>query len=119
VLIDGAHNPDGAHALAAFLRDSVGAPVPIVLGIMRDKAIADVLAALAPAASRFVFTAVASARAAAPAELAELAAHLAPTVPRDIATSPRDALAQASTHGTPIVVAGSLVLAGEILTVIA
>jgi dihydrofolate synthase/folylpolyglutamate synthase len=119
VLIDGAHNADGARALAAFLRETVATPVPMVVGIMRDKALAEILTALAPVASRFVFTKAATARAASPHELADLASRLAPNVPHTIAASPLDALTLASGHGSPIVVAGSLLLAGEILIVLA
>jgi dihydrofolate synthase/folylpolyglutamate synthase len=119
VLIDGAHNADGARALTAFLRETVATPVPMVVGIMRDKALAEILTALAPVASRFVFTKAATARAASPHELADLASRLAPNVPHTIAASPLDALTLASGHGSPIVVAGSLLLAGEILIVLA
>lgn len=119
VLVDGAHNPDGARVLAAFLRDTVAQPVPIVVGIMHDKAIADVLLALAPVASMFVCTAPASARAATPDDLAAVAALVAPQVPRVTAATPLEALTHASRHGAPIVVAGSLFLAGDILALVA
>lgn len=119
VLVDGAHNPDGARALAAFIRDTVASPVPIVLGIMRDKAIAEVLLALAPVASMFVCTAPSTPRAAAPGELAEMASRVTPEVPHVTAATPFDALVHASRHGSPVVVAGSLFLAGDILAVVA
>lgn len=119
VLVDGAHNPDGARALAAFIRDTLQAPVPLVVGIMRDKAIDEVLRALAPVASVFVCTAPSTPRAASPAELAEAASRVAPLVPNVTAATPQDALLQASRHGSPVVVAGSLFLAGDILALVA
>jgi len=119
ILIDGAHNIDGARALAAFLGEQVRTPVPIVFGIMRDKAIAEILAELSPVASLFVCTASASARAIAPPDLATIAADIAPQVPRLTAETARDALALASQQNGPIVVAGSLFLAGEILAAVA
>lgn len=119
VLVDGAHNPDGARALAAFLSETVRTPVPIVIGIMRDKAIAEVLRALAPSASVFVCTASAGPRAATPQHLADEAARVAPAVPRLIAATPLDALVEGARHGDPVVVAGSLFLAGEVLAVLA
>ncbi len=119
VLVDGAHNADGARALAAFLRETVRTPVPIVIGIMRDKAIAEVIAALAPSASVLVCTACAATRAATPQQLADEAVRVAPGVPRVIAPTPLEALVEAARHGEPIVVAGSLLLAGEVLPMLA
>ena len=37
VLIDGAHNPAGARALASYLRETYGRRLPMVVGVMRDK----------------------------------------------------------------------------------
>jgi dihydrofolate synthase/folylpolyglutamate synthase len=119
VLVDGAHNPDGARALAAFVRDILAARVPMVVGIMRDKAIAEVLQALAPVASAFVCTAPSTARAATSTELAEIASRVVPDIPCVAATTPLEALTLASQHGSPIVVAGSLFLAADILAVVA
>ena len=114
VVIDGAHNPAGARALASYLSETYGRRVPMVVGIMRDKKIDEMIAALAPVASSFVFTAASSGRAAAPAELAAVARRVAPGVPYSESMSPIDALDAAAAHGDPIVVAGSLYLAGEV-----
>jgi dihydrofolate synthase/folylpolyglutamate synthase len=119
VLVDGAHNPDGARALAGFLRETMPAPVPIVFGMMRDKAIADVLQTLAPVASVFVCTAPVSPRAASAADLVTLAASVTPAVPAVAAASAREALIEASGYGSTIVVAGSLFLAGDVLPLLA
>jgi dihydrofolate synthase/folylpolyglutamate synthase len=113
VLIDGAHNPAGARSLAAYLRETYARPIPIVLGVMRDKQIDEMIAALAPAASHFVFTS-ASDRAAPPDELLAVAAGVAPAVPATSRARPSDALTHAMTLGNPVIVAGSLYLAGEI-----
>jgi dihydrofolate synthase/folylpolyglutamate synthase len=114
VVIDGAHNPAGARALASYLSETYGRRVPIVVGIMRDKKIDQMIGALAPVASYFVFTAASSGRAASPAELAAVARRVAPAVPYSESVSPIDALDAATAHGDPIVVAGSLYLAGEV-----
>ena len=114
VLIDGAHNPAGARALASYVAEAYGRRLPMVVGAMRDKKIGALLAALAPAASHFVFTAAASPRAARPDELAAAAAREAAHVPAATALRPMDALARAAAAGSPVVVAGSLYLAGEI-----
>jgi len=119
VLVDGAHNPDGARALAAFVAETLSAPVPIVVGLMKDKAIGDVLRHLAPVASLFVCTAPSTVRAASPQELAEVATRVAPGVPRVTAVNPADALMRAALAGSPIVVAGSLFLAADVLAQVA
>lgn len=114
LLLDGAHNPAGARALAAYLREAYGRPLPIVVGIMRDKKVEELIGALAPAASHFVFTAPAIGRAATPEELLTAATRVAPDVPAITRAQPSEALTHAMSLGDPVVVAGSLYLAGEI-----
>jgi dihydrofolate synthase/folylpolyglutamate synthase len=114
VLIDGAHNPAGARALTSYVLEVFERPLPFVIGAMRDKEIDTMLTELRPVASHFVCTAAQSSRAATPNELAAAAARVAPSTPVTIAASATDALAVASALGSPIVVAGSLYLAGEI-----
>lgn len=114
VLIDGAHNPAGARALAEYLSEAYGHPLPIIVAAMSDKDISGILNALARSASTFVCTRAGSARAAAPAAIAHTAGASAPDVPVLIAETPADALALAAPLGDPIIVAGSLYLAGEI-----
>jgi dihydrofolate synthase/folylpolyglutamate synthase len=114
VLLDGAHNPAGARALAAFLAESYGRPLPLVVAAMRDKNLTELVRALLPAASHVIFTAPATARAATPGELLAVATTLGTRVPYEAIDSPMDALARATTLGEPAVVAGSLYLAGEI-----
>ncbi|HEX5071433.1 MAG TPA: folylpolyglutamate synthase/dihydrofolate synthase family protein [Vicinamibacterales bacterium] len=114
VLIDGAHNPAGARALAAYLRDIASHPVPFVIGVMRDKHVAGMLRALAPVASTFICTAAQSPRALTPAELLAQAREVAPAVPARAVASLDEALEIAGRAGEPIVVAGSLYLAGEV-----
>ncbi len=129
VLLDGAHNPAGAAALAAaveelrpILREGSGrrpAAVTLVLGIMGDKDVAGVLGALAAAPSlarsRVVATQVDDPRALpAPALAArwrEAAGPIAGSI--EVAADPRAAVARAvATAPGPVVVAGSLYLVG-------
>jgi dihydrofolate synthase/folylpolyglutamate synthase len=116
VVLDGAHNPGGAAALAASLaRYFPGAPLTLVLGIARDKDRAGILKMLGPLASRLVLTAAAHTRAAPPAELA---AALPPTdapvalVP-DVGAALRHALDDPAAD--VVCVAGSLFVVGEAL----
>lgn len=110
VLLDGAHNPAGAAALARALSD-LGLQRPtVVFGAMRGKDVRGVLAALAALEPRFVFTRVADPGAMDPADLAAAWAPIgggARTAP-----DPRAALALAA--GDPVVVAGSLYLVGAV-----
>ena len=118
VLLDGAHNPAGARALAAYAQEVFATRVPCVVGVMRDKHVADILAALAPIASCFICTAANSPRAAAPADLAREAALVSPGTPIDTASSPLEALTRATGRGAPVIVAGSLYLVGEIRAIL-
>ncbi|HUF05827.1 MAG TPA: Mur ligase family protein [Candidatus Binatia bacterium] len=111
VLLDGAHNPSGAAALARALAD-LGLHRPtIVFGAMRGKRVHAVLRALAPLEPRFVFTRVSDPNARDPAELARAWRAVAGQSARTAAT-PDEALAAAK--GDPVVVAGSLYLVGAV-----
>ncbi len=111
VVLDGAHNPAAARALAAAVSELTGSAAVLVFGSSADKDVAGVLEALAPVARRVVVThAVRSPRASAPAELA---GKLPGAV---VAEDPAGALRQAldlSLPGETVLVAGSLFLVGE------
>ncbi len=117
VLIDGAHNPQAAAVLAAYLMKALDlySRVILVMGIMADKDREGIMRPLLPLASEVIFTAPAYGRAASPEELAAEARSLgafpktAPTV--------SDALAMAeelAIHGDLIVVTGSFYTIGEV-----
>ena len=114
VLIDGAHNPAGAHALCAYLEEAYGRRLPIVIGVMRDKNIRRMLEELTPSAACLICTAPRSPRAAPAHELAAIARDVAPSIEVLEATPAAAALSLAIARDTPVVVAGSLYLAGEI-----
>ncbi len=113
---DGAHNPDGARALAAWCRAVPLAPATLVLALSRDKDPAAFLAALAPAlpVPRVIATRSRSERARDPAELAAIARAAgfeAETAP-DVASACRRALERA-TAAAPALLTGSLFAVGE------
>jgi dihydrofolate synthase/folylpolyglutamate synthase len=114
VLIDGAHNAAGATALAAFLRETWSQSLPIVLGVLRDKDVPAVVSPLAAVASRIICTAAPSPRAMTPEDLAAVVRTHARGIDVDVCADPRDAIALAAAYGSPVVVAGSLYLAGEV-----
>jgi dihydrofolate synthase/folylpolyglutamate synthase len=116
VLLDGAHNPAGARALARALDELGVRGFPLVFGAMRGKRVGAMLRALAPLAPRPVFTRVEDPAALEPAALLR-AWHRAAKGGRQ-AASPAAALAQAAElradPAQPVVVAGSLYLVGAI-----
>lgn len=119
-IVDGAHNPAGARALAASLEAYFPEQrVTFVIGTSEDKDKAGILAALLPLAGRVIFAAADHPRAAAAEALAALARGLpaAQGIPVETAPSPAEALqmAFAGPGTTTVCVAGSLFLIGEIL----
>jgi len=115
LVLDGAHNPAGARALAASLATYFGdAPTTFVIGVLRDKDAAGILAPLLGRARRLVLTASANPRAASPADLRAL---VPPSLPVSVAPSVAEALAVAEGEtSTPILcVAGSLSVVGDAL----
>jgi dihydrofolate synthase / folylpolyglutamate synthase len=116
VVLDGAHNPAGARALAASLDEWFdGAAMTLIFGALRDKDAAGMLAPLVARARRVILTASSSPRAAAPDELR---AHVpAGTGSVETVATPAEALARAEcAPRTPILcVAGSLSLIGDVL----
>jgi dihydrofolate synthase/folylpolyglutamate synthase len=117
LLVDGAHNPAGAEALAAHL-DAAGLAgrVDLVFGALGDKSVEGMFAPLAARSNRVVLVAPSSPRAIPPEALA---ARLgAPGLPR--AASLEEALEAlaGNVEDPPILVAGSLVLAGEALALV-
>jgi len=120
ILLDGAHNPAGARALARALVELGVARFPLVFGAMRGKRVTAVLRALAPLEPLPVFTAVADPHAQQPGQLLRTWRRVVPDARRAAAgttvASPVDAVMAATAlggHG-PVVVAGSLYLVGAV-----
>ena len=119
LVLDGAHNPAGARALALSLREVFGdQPVTLVLGLSQDKDARAILSALVPGAARVILTRASNPRAADPAVLVASLPPEAGVV--ETAPSPSEALQMAMrAPQTPIVcVAGSLFLIGDVLTLL-
>jgi len=115
LLLDAAHNPDGAAALARFLA-RLGRRHLLLFGALADKDAAGMLAALAPAAEAVFLTRPGSPRALDPVRLdARAAGARESVVALDPAAALEAAAAEARRRGVDLVVAcGSIVLAGEI-----
>ena len=113
-LLDAAHNPDGAAALAAFLRRD-GTRRPLVFAAMRDKDAGGMLEALAPVIGALVVTRPSHPRAADPSDLAAVARRVAPGLSVTEAANVPDALAAAWSLAPRIVVAGSIFLIAGVM----
>jgi dihydrofolate synthase/folylpolyglutamate synthase len=109
IILDGAHNPAGARALAAYIdRFYAHRQVSLIYGAMRDKAIDEISGILFPRAQQVIVTAPQQARALSPEALRDIGAH------PDIRTAPtlRDALALVE-DADVVFVTGSLFLVAE------
>jgi dihydrofolate synthase / folylpolyglutamate synthase len=112
LLLDAAHNPAGARALASYLLRERPEGVTLVFGAMKDKAVAGMLRALAPVARSIVCTTAPNPRAMTAAELAALARSL----DLDAVAVDDPAAAVDRAFGSPhsVVVAGSIFLVGAV-----
>ena len=119
VLVDAAHNPHGVRALVGALRDSFDFDEwGVVLGVLSDKDAAGIVAEFAPVAAHVFATAPDSERAEDADAIADLAeAHdLRVSVHRDLADAAEAARTwAAASDRRAVVIAGSVVLAGEAL----
>lgn len=119
VLVDAAHNPHGARALATALRESFDFDEwGVVLGVLADKDVGGIVEGFAPVATHVFATSPASDRAEDAERLADLAEGrgLPVTVHGDLAQAAEAARAwAAAADRRAVVIAGSVVLAGEAL----
>ena len=113
VLLDAAHNPEGARALAAYLTRWHPERLPLVIGVMRDKNVADIAHTLLPVVSSVIATAAPTPRA---IPAADLARHLEAAGAHHVhaEADPLRAIDRAFEAATTICVAGSIFLAGAV-----
>ncbi|MDP6630051.1 MAG: folylpolyglutamate synthase/dihydrofolate synthase family protein [Kiritimatiellia bacterium] len=118
LLVDGAHNPDAAHALARALRRLMkGQPVGLVLGMCADKQIRATLQELAVLKPKVWTVPLTHSRGMAQDELQHLAvsAGLDAVASADLGVALTEAQEWARRNEGCVCVAGSLFLAGEVL----
>jgi dihydrofolate synthase/folylpolyglutamate synthase len=113
VLLDAAHNPEGARALASYLTRWHPERPPLVIGVMRDKNVADIAHTLLPVVSSVIATAAPTPRA---IPAVDLARHLRAAGAEDVRAEPDPlrAIEQAFEFADTICVAGSIFLAGAV-----
>jgi dihydrofolate synthase/folylpolyglutamate synthase len=112
ILLDAAHNPAGARALASHLQEIGWSHATLLFGAMRDKDVPHMLEALSPFCEAIVCTTAHSRRALSASELAAFAGSLGRTV--EASADPAAALGRALDMGRPIVAAGSIFLIGPL-----
>ncbi|MDX2375501.1 bifunctional folylpolyglutamate synthase/dihydrofolate synthase [Microbacterium sp. LRZ72] len=117
VLVDAAHNPHGARALAEALGSAFAFDEwALVLGVLGDKDAAGIVQQIAPIASEIFVTSPDSDRADDPEHLADLieATGARASVHRDLEDAVESARAwAAASDSRAVIVTGSVVLAGE------
>lgn len=115
VLLDSAHNPAGAAALAAYLAEVHQTRLPIVFAAMHDKNAEAMLVALRSRASAFVITAPLTSRATPAEQLAAVAQRVAPAIPAYVVPGALAALSRAWQLAPTICATGSIFLVGDVL----
>lgn len=115
LIIDGAHNPDGAETLASYLEEFGLKPVA-VCGMMQDKNCAEVLKKVAPHCQKiFTVTVQSNPRSIPAKQLAELAApYTEVAAVADYSAALQQAAAVQQKIGEPLLIFGSLYLASDI-----
>ena len=115
VILDGAHNPQAAKALAANAEEFLPQKRTLLCGMMADKDCESVMAELAPHFEHVITVPVQNPRAAVPEELAEIAKKYCKDVTAK--ENAKEALAEVLENikeDEALVVAGSLYLASEL-----
>lgn len=113
VIVDGAHNPQCAEALAETLTEYLsGSRLIILIGVLADKAYPQMLSFLIPFAARFICVAPDSPRALPAEKLAEFLA--AAGAYATAADSIQGGVAEAVDTGEPVLACGSLYMAGRV-----
>ena len=119
VLLDAAHNAEGAEALASYLRRWHPERPPLVMGVMRDKDVTAILHALLPAVSSVVATQAPGPRAMPAQELSRRIVAVRDEMGLDMPNAtakedPEEAIADALGEAPTICIAGSIFLAGAV-----
>jgi dihydrofolate synthase/folylpolyglutamate synthase len=115
VLLDGAHNVEGVTALVSYIQEIIRRPVVLVFAAMKDKDLRAMTRILFRVASTIVLTRVPYKRSAAPEDLLGAAPPFKGRVLLEPDTRSAVRLAMAESRGcTPVVIAGSLFLIGEV-----
>jgi dihydrofolate synthase/folylpolyglutamate synthase len=112
IILDGAHNPAAARALAAYIaRFYAATRLRLIFGIMRDKAAAEIAGILFPHAWQVIVTAPRQSRALAPESLRTVADHANLQIAPNLEEALR--LIEDASQDDVIFITGSLFLVAE------
>jgi dihydrofolate synthase / folylpolyglutamate synthase len=115
-ILDGAHNVSATKRLVQTWREQFGAERPVIIfGGLADKDLAAMAAILGEIALHFFLAPINSPRAAAPFEVQEMLPEGASFT---LCSSMEDALERAKVWPAPVLITGSLFLAGEALAIL-
>ena len=114
LLLDAAHNTDGARALASYLGQGYPDRPVLVFGVMRDKDVDGIIGALLPAVSSVIATAAPTPRALPADELATRIKAFAPTFHVATEPDPISAVDRALREADTVCVAGSIFVIGAV-----
>jgi dihydrofolate synthase/folylpolyglutamate synthase len=115
-VIDGAHNPAAAQVLARTWKEIFGDQrATLILAVLSDKDIQGIIETLAPITKEIFLPSIRSERALPPEDLAKAISTMTPKLHYSISPSLPDALKSARANSNPILLAGSLHFAGEVL----
>jgi dihydrofolate synthase / folylpolyglutamate synthase len=112
ILLDAAHNPAGARAMASHLQDIGWSRITLLFAAMRDKDISGMLAPLAHVCARVICTSAPTPRSLPAEELAAIARLFVPAVETE--PDMREAFDRAIGYRMPVVAAGSIFLIGPL-----
>ncbi len=115
-LLDGAHNPDGIHALRDFLHGMGSRPIYLVFGVLRDKDVASMAGKLFPVSREIHLARIHNSRGMEPEEIVSRLPRFRSAI--HLHQSSLDALKTAWDRCPEeglVVVAGSLYLVGELI----
>jgi len=119
VILDGAHNVEGALALKKYIEDSLPSPLIFLFAVMRDKEIEKIADILFPHAEKVILTRFPYFKAASPDDIETKTPGYQDRIIKE--PDPRKALKLAVRRAGPdgcVVAAGSLFLVGEIKKII-
>jgi dihydrofolate synthase/folylpolyglutamate synthase len=117
IILDGAHNPAGARALADYIERFYSARhVVLIYGAMRDKAVEEIAGILFPRAAEVIATAPHQSRAVDPETIRAFAGHPCVRTAPDLAAA-LDAAHRGPADGV-IFITGSLFLVGEAMALL-
>lgn len=115
IILDGAHNEEGAKALRSYVRDFISSPLILVFAMMRDKKIKKIADILFPLAKKIILTRFPYFRAASPEEIKAKTLRFENQILLE--SNPKKAFHLALKNATPqdsILITGSLFIVGEI-----